>query len=229
MSSNTKGSRGETLYDRVSRQKHRWLKRVMSDPAASSSEKCFAYIVMDKLNCATLDSWPGQALIAQLLGRKSTKTAHRVAFGLERRNHLRISRDTGGFYRYAPVFLTEDEDKSDGNAGHSCPPMPDKTVDESSLGILSNKSSPSSDGREASKYSSSAPSNYRRNQRGLYEVELAKLLGNNGSVVLERLSELNDAIVERLCRALADGLLGQREILAARLAADQQPRKRRPT
>src|SRR4030088_1717204 len=107
MSSNTKGSRGETLYDRVSRQKHRWLKRVMSDPAASSSEKCFAYIVMDKLNCATLDSWPGQALIAQLLGRKSTKTAHRVAFGLERRNHLRISRDPGGFYRYAPVFLPE--------------------------------------------------------------------------------------------------------------------------
>jgi hypothetical protein len=92
-----------TLYDRVNRAKHRWLKRVMFDCGTSSSEKCFAYLVVDRLNCVTLDCWPSQKLIAEQFGW-SIKTAHRVAFGLKRRGHLIVSRNTRGSCRYAPVF-----------------------------------------------------------------------------------------------------------------------------
>jgi hypothetical protein len=182
---------------------------------------------MDMLNCVTQDAWPGQPRIGLLLGGKSIKTAHRVSFGLERRGHIRISRDPGGFYRYAPVLLPEKEDKSDGNAGQSCPRVPDKVVDESSLGILFNQSSPSSVGRGASKYSTNGPSNYQPRQRGFYEAEIAKRLGNNGFDILQKLADLGDHVVERLCRAYADGELGEHEILAARLAAEQMPKKRR--
>jgi hypothetical protein len=226
MSRKSKSSGTETLFDRISRAKHCWLKRVMSDPGVSPSEKCFAYIVMDRLNCVTRDAWPGQTLIAQSLG-KSIKTAHRVAFGLERKGHLRISRDPGGFYRYAPVLLPEDQDNFDVNPGQNCPLVPDKIVDESSLGIPFNKSSPRSDVREEGRYPI-AKSAYQPKQRGLYETEIAEKLGKNGFAVLEKLAVLGDHVVERLCRAYADGEFGEREILAARLAAEQMPKKRRP-
>jgi len=72
-------------------------------------------------------------------------------------------------------------------------------------------------------------SNYDMNQRGLYERELARRLGNNGFEVLERLADHDDAIVERLCRAFADSKLGDRELSAARLAADQLPKRWRPS
>ena len=69
----------------------------------------------------------------------------------------------------------------------------------------------------------------RRRQRGSYEAELAKMLGNDGFGILERLSEHDDDIIERLCQAHADGKLGKRELAAARLAADQMPKTRRST
>src|SRR5581483_7755326 len=79
----------ETLAEQVSRQKHRWLKRVMFDPGTSSSAKCFAFLVVDYLNCVTLDCWPSQKVIADRFGW-SIKTVHRVALVLERRGHLQI-------------------------------------------------------------------------------------------------------------------------------------------
>src|SRR5271163_3994694 len=82
----------ETLTERVSRWKHRWFKRVMFDLRTSSSEKCFAYVVVDRLNCVTLDCWPSQKLIADQFGW-SIKTVHRVALALERRSYLRIIRN----------------------------------------------------------------------------------------------------------------------------------------
>jgi hypothetical protein len=222
------GPRIESLHDRVNRAKHRWLKRVMFDYGTSSSEKCFAYLVVDRLNCATLDCWPSQKLIADQFGW-SIKTVHRVAIGLERRGHLRISRNTHSSYRYAPVFLPEDEDKSVSASRQNCPPVPDKNVEQSFLGILTNQSF--SSGREGRP--GNGPTNFRssydRRQRGSYEAELAKLLGNDGFEILVRLAELDDAIVERLCCAYADGELGERAVSAARLAADQLPKKRRPT
>jgi hypothetical protein len=215
----------ETLLDRVNRMKHRWLKRVMSDPGVSPSAKCFAYIVMDRLNCVTLDSWPGQPLIAQQLGRKSIKTVNRIASGLEGHGYQRMSRNIHGSLRYAPVFLPEDADRPVPTSRQNCPSVPDKNVEESSLGILINKSSPSVG--EHGKRSRSTASKYERRQRGSYEAEVATLLGKDGFEILMRLSALDDAIVERLCRACADGQLGTRELIAARLAAEQLPRKRR--
>jgi hypothetical protein len=217
----------EPLAEQVSRRKHRWLKRVMFDHGTNSSQKCFAYLVADRLNCVTLDCWPSQKLIAEQFGW-SIKTVHRVAVGLERRGHLRIIRSSNGSYRYAPVFLPENEDKSVGAKRQSCPSFPDKNVDESFLGIPFNQSSPSGEEHGASKRPTKGASIYDRRRRGSYEADLAKLLGKDGFEVLARLSEHDDAIVERLCRAYADGELGARELIAARLAAEQLPRKRRP-
>jgi hypothetical protein len=225
-SSQSHVAQNETLIDRVNRMKHRWLKRVMSDHGTSSSEKCFAYLVVDRLNCVTRDCWPSQKTIAEQFGW-SIKTAHRVAVGLKARGHLRITRNSNGSYRYAPVFLPEDEDKSVGAARQNCPSIPDKNVDESFLGIPINKSSPSGDRGTAGTYPTEPASNYERSQRGAYEADIARLLGNDGFGVLERLSEHDDDIVERLCQACADGKLGKRELAAARLAADQMPKKRR--
>jgi hypothetical protein len=218
-----------SLGDTVSRMKHRWFNRVMSDPNVSPTEKCFAYFVMDKLNCVTLDAWPSQSLLAQLLGRKSIKTVNRLASGLERRGYLGVSRDTRGSCRYAPVFLPADEDKPVPTSRQNCPSVPDKNVEESFLGILVNQSYPSEGARRVSKYPMNPASSYDRRKRGSYEAEIAKLLGNDGFVILQRLSEHDDAIVERLCRACAENDLGRRELIAARLAADQLPKKWRST
>ncbi|WJR78733.1 hypothetical protein [Bradyrhizobium sp. NP1] len=207
--------------------KRRWLKRVMFDRAVGSSEKCFAYLVVDRLNCVTLDCWPSQKLIADQFGW-SIKTVHRVALALERRGYLRIIRNTKGSYRYTPVFLPEDQDRSVSALRQNYPPVPDKNVDESFLSILNNQSSPSAGVSEFGKASRRfAASRYDNNQRGRYETELAKRLGNGGFEILERLADHDDAIVERLCRALADAELGERELAAARLASQQMPRKRR--
>jgi hypothetical protein len=218
----------ETLAEQVSRRKHRWLKRVMFDRGTSSSEKCFAFLVVDYLNCVTLDCWPSQKVIADRFGW-SVKTVHRVAVALERRAYLRIIRNTQGSYRYAPEFLQEDEDKSGSASRQNCPPKRDKNVEESLLGILPIQSSPIEAERSEGKYPRIISSNYDRCQRGSYEAKLASMLGKDGIDILFRLSEFNDAIVEQLCRAYADGELGDREIHAARLAAEQLPRKRRPT
>jgi hypothetical protein len=215
----------ETLIDQVNRMKHRWLKRVMFDHGTSSSEKCFAYLVVDRLNCVTLDCWPSQKTISEQFGW-SIKTVHRVAVGLKRRGHLRIVRNSSGSYRYAPVCLPEDADKSVGVTRQNWSHIPDKNVDESFLGIPFNLSSPSGGSRRADKWPTA--SNYERSQRGSYEADIAKLLGNDGFGILERLSEHDDDIVERLCQAWADGKLDKRELAAARLAAGQMPRKRRP-
>src|SRR5437588_8825339 len=75
---------GEPLFTRVARAKARWLRRVMYGTVATSTEKCFAYAVADHLNCVTLDAWPGQARLAQLLGFKSVKTIQRAAAALQK-------------------------------------------------------------------------------------------------------------------------------------------------
>jgi hypothetical protein len=226
MSHQDAGSSTESLYDRITRAKHRWLKRVMFDHGTNSSQKCFAYLVVDRLNCVTLDCWPSQKLISEEFGW-SIKTVQRVAIGLERRGHQRIIRTSSGSYRYAPVFLPEDEDKSVSAKGQNCPSIPDKNVNESFLGIRLNQSSSSGSEREAEKSPTKAASKYDYRRRGSYEAELTKLLGNDGFEIIDRLSEYDDAIIERLCRAYADGELTTRELTAARLAASQMARKRR--
>jgi hypothetical protein len=62
---------------------------------------------------------------------------------------------------------------------------------------------------------------YKRQRRGAVEIKVAETLGAGGLEMLARFAAIDDAIVERLCRAYASGLLGDREIAAARLAAQQ--------
>jgi hypothetical protein len=209
------------LAEQVARAKHRWFKRVAYDQKVGSSEKVFAFVVMDHLNCATLDSWPAQKTIAAKLGW-CTKTIQRIARALEAHGHIRIRRRSHGSYRYAPVFSKEDEDKSVSPERRECPPIADKNVDQSFLGILPNKSTPRSRTRGV------AGSVYDPQKRGYYESELAKKLGKNGFEILARLSDHDDALVDRLCRAWAKGEVGARELLAVQLAVQQLERRRKP-
>jgi hypothetical protein len=62
---------------------------------------------------------------------------------------------------------------------------------------------------------------YKPAQRGGWEIKLAEALGTNGQDIVETLSLIDDSAIDRLCRALAEGILGDREIEGARLAAFQ--------
>src|SRR5262245_20863316 len=103
----------ECLSDQVNRAKARWLRRVMYESLATSTQRCFAYLVADHLNCVTLDCWVGQLRVARLLGWRSIKTVQRAAGSLARLELLALRRCGKGKtnLRYAPVFLPSDWDK----------------------------------------------------------------------------------------------------------------------
>lgn len=210
---------GEPLSERVARAKARWLKRVMYETSATSTEKCFAYLVADHLNCATLDCWPSQARVAKLLGFKCAKTSQRAARGLERLGVLTLKRNGKKGYRCAPVFLPGDEDKIVTTNGRRRRPVPDTDVRESLL-LIPLKSSTSTAAAPVETTQSTA-STYDPRRRGEIEVKIAAMLGSNGIDVLARLAAVDSTIIDRLCRAYASGSLGTRELAAARLAAQQ--------
>jgi hypothetical protein len=213
----------ETLHQRVSRIRARWLKRVMYSREPSSTEKCLAYAVFDHLNCVTLDCWPSQRRLAELLGFDSVKTIQRAALGLEDRALLVIRQVGRSSYRYAPTFLPTDGDPEDSfviNRGHSCLGGMDKTVNESFL--LNHLTPPTPTAAETAKERSfGLRTTNSLKQRGAYELGVAEMLGPDGMEMLARLAELDDAHVERLCRAYAIGALDDRDLAAARLAAQQ--------
>jgi hypothetical protein len=209
-------SLNETLYDRVARARARWLRRIMYESSASTSQKCFAYMVQEHLNCVTLDAWPSQERLAQLMGCNAVKTVRRAAIGLERIGELTISTDRKQRRRYAPRFLDADLTSDVSADGHFCPEDPDKNDRESFLEIHPTKSFPTETVRQAQ------PAPYMSStKRGKLELKIAELLGADGWEVLHQLSKHDDAIVQRLCDALSTGALGTREITAARLAARQ--------
>lgn len=209
---------GPSLDQLVARMKARWLRRVIYGSAASSSQKCFAYAVFDHLNCVTLDCWPSQERLAKLLGFVSVKTVQRAAQGLEDLHLLTISGGGRKGYRYAPIFLPEDEDNPVPSSGRIRPVLPDKSVSESFLRIRPNRPASTAAKEEQLR---DLGFDYQPRQRGAIELQIAERLGANGMEILGKLSALDDWIVERLCRAHAAGQLGEREINAARLAADQ--------
>ena len=207
----------EPLIERVNRAKARWLKRVMYASPATAIEKCFAYLVADHLNCVTLDSWPGQPTVARLLGRASTRTAQRAGRGLAKHGLIHIKRNAGTLgYRYAPVFELSDEDRPVSTNGQLRTEDPAETVRES---FLQTHLIPVS--TEALVDKRPSERRYKRSQRGAVEVELIHLLGNDGVDILGRLALIDDRIVDRLCREQFHGCLGPRELMAARLAAEQ--------
>ena len=209
---------GPSLDQLVARMKARWLRRVMYESTANSSQKCLAYAVFDHLNCVTLDCWPSQERLAKLLGFVSVKTVQRAAHGLQDLALLTINGGGRDGYRYVPIFLPADEDNSVQSSGRSRPVSTDKIVSESFLRIQSIRpASTAANGGQGT----GAGIGYRRNQRGAIELQIADRLGPGGIEILGRLSGLDDRIVERLCRAHAAGRLGERELNAARLAAEQ--------
>jgi hypothetical protein len=212
----------ETLSDQVNRAKARWLKRVMYESVATSTQKCFAYSIADHLNCVTMDCWAGQPRFARLLGRQSIKTVQRAAGSLARLELLKFSRcgKAKSSWRYAPVFLASDWDQFVAKGGQPCPGLGDRNVRQSFLEIqLRSFSTAADDKRPVQGHPQRFP--YKRAERGSIEVKVAEMLGQDGMKVLGVLSALDDLIVDRLCGAYVEGMLGERELAAARLAAEQ--------
>ena len=211
----------ELLSKRFSRAKARWLRRVTYS-GARPIEKNLAYVVADHANCVTEDAWPSQETISQLLFC-STKTVRRAIEGLQKRQLLTVRRVSakGATPRYAPNFISDDWDSRGLDLRHDWPEEVDTVVLESSLPIRSNEPSPRAS--QAGELKSYRNSRYRRSERGKWEAELVKMLGPNGLDILSRLAMVNERIVENLCRAICDGEIDQRELLAAQLAAEQLP------
>lgn len=192
----------------------------MYDDRLNATEKCLAYLVADRLNCVTCDCWPAQSTIATWLGVASLRTVQRAARSLQRLGYLTIKPRVDGTpgYRYAPTFSSDDMDIAAGKKRQACPDDADTVVTESSSGIRLKSSSISSSGGNANS-GLGVEQRYRRSQRGQIELLVADLLGKDGIQVLTCLASIDDAIVERLCRAHVEHSLSRRELEAARLAA----------
>jgi hypothetical protein len=209
----------ESLTKQVRRATARWLKRAMNSTALTSTQKLLAYAVADRLNCVTLDCWPTQSTLAQTLGCISSKTVQRAAKALQTAGVVVIKRQKDGRSRYAPNFVAEDWDTPGGVGGQSTHRRPDTGVHQSNLAISSTSSST---GRAAGQRQAAGPA-FNNAERGSWEATVARRLGPNGWETLSRLNALDSRTVERLCRAQADGTLGERELNAARLASKQMP------
>lgn len=211
----------ESLSDRVKRTKARWLIRVMQHPSAKSTSKCLAQAIGNRLNCVTLDCWAAQPTLARDIGHKSTKTVVRAGRDLAALNLVTLKRiKLRPGLRYAPVFLPEDIDKPVPKNGHSRPKTMDMNGRESFLNIQTESSS-TGEAAERKKRASQLKSSFNPKQRGAIEIKLADMFGANGLDVLVRLASIDDAIIERLCQAYAEGALSERDLAAARLAAEQ--------
>ncbi len=212
----------ESLSEQVNRAKARWLKRVMQDPSVTSTQKCLAYAITDYLNCVTLDCWPSQPTVARVLGYKSVKTVQRAVRGLAKLRLITLKRDASkrAGWRYAPVFWPEDMDKPVPKNGQRSSKTVDTNGRESFLSIRTRSCST----EVAVERSMPAPPPrplFNPRERGSIEIKLAEMFGANGLDLLARLASIDDAILERLCRAFAEGALSERDLAAARLAADQ--------
>lgn len=96
----------------------------------------------------------------------------------------------------------------------------DGIVRESSLPIHTESFSTQGAAKGGNSAARSKPS-FNSKERGAIEIKLAAMLGANSWDILARLSAIDDAIIERLCRACAEGFLSERDLAAARLAAEQ--------
>jgi hypothetical protein len=91
---------------------------------------------------------------------------------------------------------------------------------ESFLGIHT-KSFSTGEATEEDKRASRHRPSFNPRERGAIEVKLADKFGAGGFDVLARLASIDDAIIDRLCQAFVEGALSERDIAAARLAAEQ--------
>ncbi len=213
--------KNELLSDLAKRAKARWRKRVMRHPSATSTQKCLAHAITDRLNCVTLDCWAAQPTLADDIGDKSIKTVVRAARGLAKLNLITLKRIKGQpRLRHAPVFLPEDLDMPVAKSGHRRAEIADTNGGESLLSIHT-RSSSTEDAVEEGKRAAAQRPSFNPRERGAIEVKIAAKFGANGFEILARLASIDDAIIDRLCQAFLEGALSERDIAAARLAAEQ--------
>jgi hypothetical protein len=213
--------KADSLSDQVKRAKARWLSRVMQHPFVTSTQKCLAYAIANRLNCVTLDCWAAQPTLARDLGHKSIKTVARAGQGLAKHNLItlrRIKSQPG--LRYSPILLPEDLDRPVPKTGHRRTKSKDTDDGESFLNIYSESSSTEGAAKEGTQTSNQRPA-FSPRERGAVETKLAEKFGANGFDTLARLSAIDDAIIDRLCKVFVEGALSERDIAAARLAAEQ--------
>lgn len=201
----------------VGRAKARWINRVMRARHLTPTAKCLAYWICDHLNCVTLDCWPSQSRLAEVLSTCCTKTVSRASQCLETAGFLIVTRQTGkrAPLRYSPNFEPGDWDTNVSNSGPPCPKDPDTDVAQSFLSIQSKSFS------KVGLPTSEPSLGYRLSHQGAFEKEIASRLGTDGWEILQQLASLDDAIVARMCKAQATGVLSDRDLVAAKLAAKQ--------
>jgi biotin operon repressor len=201
------------MADAFSRQKMRWLNSVMYCKQFTPTVCRVAYMLADYLNRATQDCWPAQETIARKLGI-STKTVQRSVRRLESMGVLQIRRPKrrGQTHRYAPV-LKPASDFSD----------PAKRQGSQNAGVRDVRQSylenPYRSYLGADRKSGGRAQ--RASDRGRIEIEVARRFGSDGIEILNRLAEIDDRFVDRLCEAHRNGSLTDEALSAARLAAHQ--------
>jgi len=206
------------------RLKEQWLYRTMCIGSLLPSYRVIAYFVVDHLNWSTMDSWSGQERLAGLVGT-STKTIQRSLDAMEKVRLLTVWRRTGSRHplRTAPNYLPELRDATVPNSGLPGPQGSDTGVHQSFLGILPEPALVGCRGSElprtGKRRSARMALAFNPAQRGRIECQVAHLLG--GFDVLSRLAAIDDQIVTRLCQAHCTGNLHERQIKAAKLAAQQ--------
>jgi hypothetical protein len=213
--------KNESLSDRIKRAKARWLKRVMQHQYATSTQKCLAHAIADRLNCVTLDCWAAQPTLARDIGHKSVKTVVRAGRGLAKLNLITLKRiKARPGLRHTPILLPEDLDRPVPKGRHRRGKIADTNDGESFLSIQPESFS-TEEAAEEAKRAASRGLSFNPRERGAIEVKLAEKFGADGFDVLARLASIDDAIIERLCQAYAEGGLSERDLAAARLAAEQ--------
>jgi hypothetical protein len=168
-----------------------------------------------------LDCWAAQPTLARDIGHKSIKTVVRSGRSLAKHNLItlkRIKAQPG--LRYAPVLLPEDMDKPVPKNGHRRTKIRDTNDGESFLNIHTKSFSTEEAAEEGTRATHPKPP-FNPKERGAIEIKLAEKFGANGLDILVCLAAIDDAIIDRLCLAFVEGALSDRDLAAARLAAEQ--------
>lgn len=174
-----------------------------------------AYVLADHLNRATGDCWPAQSTIARKIG-VSVKTIQRSVRRLEEMGLLAIKRSSwrGETHRYVPVYQSASEaDHGVPTRRQSWAKRPD--ANDQQFYLRNQHRTDLADRQGWQRRSRATP------DRGRIEVEIAQRLGADGFDVLNRLAEIDDEFVARLCDRHRLGLLTDEDLNAVRLAAKQ--------
>lgn len=196
-------------------QKTKWMELVSVATELSAMEVRVAMVIASHLNRKTGETFVGRETIAEEMGGVSVKSISRAIKKLELK-YLGVRRQRGrtnwNFYSLkfpeketsVSPFISDEKGTLDNHkgdiqgikTGHPCPPNLDTNLKEVTLGNA--------------KRFPTQPVVFKN--RGLYEGQLASMLGPNGWDIL---SDLDDRQINRLCRRKAQGRLTFEELSVA--------------